>query len=31
MKVGERIREVRKSKRIRQKVLAHMVGFLRVR
>ena len=27
MKVGERIREVRKSKRIRQKVLARMVGI----
>ncbi|HSF17823.1 MAG TPA: helix-turn-helix transcriptional regulator [Vicinamibacteria bacterium] len=27
MKVGERIRDVRKSKRIRQKVLARMVGI----
>jgi transcriptional regulator with XRE-family HTH domain len=27
MKVGEKIREVRKSKRIRQKVLARMVGI----
>jgi transcriptional regulator with XRE-family HTH domain len=27
MKVGERIREVRKAKRIRQKVLARMVGI----
>ncbi len=27
LKVGERIREVRKSKRIRQKVLARMVGI----
>lgn len=27
MKVGEQIREVRKSKRIRQKVLARMVGI----
>ncbi len=27
MQVGERIREVRKSKRIRQKVLARMVGI----
>lgn len=27
MKVGEKIRDVRKSKRIRQKVLARMVGI----
>ena len=27
MKVGERIRDVRKNKRIRQKVLARMVGI----
>jgi len=27
LKVGERIRDVRKSKRIRQKVLARMVGI----
>ncbi len=27
LKVGERIREVRKAKRIRQKVLARMVGI----